>query len=169
MLKPENMSSSAHAKQITVLFVPVYDSIYCRLQSFQSPYGSLFLLVSISVWIYFNRKLNTTPLELNYFVFEKHVIQRTSNGNTRVRFDYMYASSTFPFIAVSNRFSCCFDHCFRCLNLFQSITKHCTTGGKLFSIFCIWNYLSATFFGIRESPSRALWFLFYMMLIQSVT
>ena len=45
----------------------------------------------------------------------------------------------------------------RCLNLFQSITKHCSTRAK---IFCIWNILSATFFGIRGSPSSVLWLLF---------
>ena len=41
------------------------------------------------------------------------------------------------------------------LNLFQLITKHCSTGAKL---FCFWNFLSAAFFGIRESPAKAIWF-----------
>ena len=41
----------------------------------------------------------------------------------------------------------------RCLNLYQSITKERSTGAKL---FCISKFLSAAFFGIRESPSRAL-------------
>ena len=31
---------------------------------------SPFSLVSLAVWIYFNRLQNTAPLELNYFVFE---------------------------------------------------------------------------------------------------
>ena len=38
-----------------------------------------------------------------------------------VRFVCLYTSSTLPFIAVSNSFTSCFDHC---LNLFQSITRH---------------------------------------------
>ena len=42
LLKPENMSSSAHAKQISALF-------YRRFQSFQSLFGSPFSLVSIAV------------------------------------------------------------------------------------------------------------------------
>ena len=47
-----------------------YASFYPRLQSFQSLFGSLFSLVSIAVWIYFNRLQNTAALALNYFVFE---------------------------------------------------------------------------------------------------
>ena len=43
-------------------------------------------------------------------------------------------------------------------DLFQPITKHCSAGAKL---FCIWNFISAAFFGIRESPSRALWILIW--------
>ena len=46
-----------------------YASFYLRLQSFQS------LFESISV--------DYKTLELNYFVFEKHVTKRTSNTNTR--------------------------------------------------------------------------------------
>ena len=61
----------------------MYTSFYRRFQSFQSLFRSLFSLVSIAVWIYFNRLQNT--------------------------------------------------------------------GAKL---FCIWNFLSAAFFGIRELPSR---------------
>ena len=38
-----------------------------------------------------------------------------------VRFVCVYASSTLPFIAVSNRFSRCLDHCFRSFpSLFKS-------------------------------------------------
>ena len=66
VLKPKNMSSSAQANPLQTLF------------------GSLFSLVSIVVRIYFNRLQNTGTLELNYFVFEKHVIERTSNTNTRM-------------------------------------------------------------------------------------
>ena len=39
-------------------------------QSFQSLFGSLFLLVSIAVWIYFNLLQNTEALALNYLVFQ---------------------------------------------------------------------------------------------------
>ena len=42
-----------------------YASFYRRFQSFQSLFGSLFSLVGIAVWIYFNRLQNTTALELN--------------------------------------------------------------------------------------------------------
>ena len=66
VVKLENMSSSAQANPLQTLF------------------GSLFSLVSIVVRIYFNRLQNTGTLELNYFVFEKHVIERTSNTNTRM-------------------------------------------------------------------------------------
>ena len=63
-----------------------YGSFYRRFQSFQSLFESLFSLVSIAIWIYFNRLRNT--------------------------------------------------------------------GAKL---FCIWIFLSAAFFSIRESTSRVLW------------
>ena len=77
----------------------------------------------------------------------------------------MSASSTLHFIAVSNSFIVLvalwitfFARFDRFLNLFRSITKHCSTRAKL---FCIWNCLSAAFFFcIRESPSRALCFHF---------
>ena len=49
--------------------------------------------------------------------------------------------SPFPIVSVAVLITV-FD---RCLNLFQSITKLCSTGAKL---FCIWNFLSA---------SRTLW------------
>ena len=48
----------------------MYVSFYRHFQSFQSLFESLFLLVSIAVWIYLNRLQNTGALELNYFVFE---------------------------------------------------------------------------------------------------
>ena len=74
VLKPENVSSSSQATQIPVrLRLRVhfkYASFYRRFQSFQSLFGSLFSLVSIAVWIYFNRLQNTGALELNCFVFK---------------------------------------------------------------------------------------------------
>ena len=63
-----------------------YASFYHRLQSFQSLFGSLFLLVSVAVWIYFNRLQNTGALELNYLVFEKHYLQAHKENK------YPYAS-----------------------------------------------------------------------------
>ena len=145
LLKPENMSSSAHAKQISALF-------YRRFQSFQSLFGSPFSLVSIAVWICFNRLQNNGA---KLFRIWKTCHQAHN------QYKYPYASfvctlQVLPCIAISNRFSLCLDHC---LNLFQSITKHCSTGAKL---FCIWNFLSAAFFGIRESPLRALCIFTYV-------
>ena len=45
-----------------------------------------------------------------------------------VRFVCVYASSTLPFIAVSNRFSRCLDHCFRS---FRSISMDYKTTAAL--------------------------------------
>ena len=54
-----------------------------------------------------------------------YVIECTSNTITHIYkygFVYVYASSTLPFIVVSNRLSRCLDHCFRSLrSLFESI------------------------------------------------
>ena len=84
VLKPENMSSSAQATQISVCFVCVYASStvpfiavsnrfsHCLDHCFRS-FRSLFASISI----------DCKTLELNYFVFEKHAIERTSNTNTR--------------------------------------------------------------------------------------
>ena len=72
-----------------------------------------------------------------------------SSAHKQHKVSYASFVCTLPFIAVSNSFSRCLDHCFRS---FQSITKHWSTGAKL---FCI-NVLSAAFFGIRESPSKHL-------------
>ena len=59
-----------------------------------------------------------------------------------VSFVCVYASSTLPFIDVSNRFTRCLDHYFfalfdRCFNLFHSITKLCSTRAKLFCIYLL--------------------------------
>ena len=62
--------------------------------------------------------------------------QATQIAQIPVRF--VYASSTRPFVAVSNNFSRCLDYCFRSFrSLFES-----STGAKL---FCIWNFLSLAF------------------------
>ena len=66
-------------------------------------------------------------------------MMRTSNTNTRTLRLCVRFKSTFPFIAVSNRFSRCLDKAIvasfdRCLNLFQSITRHWGNGAKLFCI-----------------------------------
>ena len=85
VLKPETMSSNAQTKQIPIRFVHVYKyaSFYCRFRSFQSLFGSLFLLVSMAAWIYFNSLQNTAALKLYYFLwFKKHVV-RTRNTNSR--------------------------------------------------------------------------------------
>ena len=61
----KNMFSSAQATQIPVRacsFVCTLPFQYRRLQSFQSLFGSPFSLVSIAVWIYFNRLQNTGAL-----------------------------------------------------------------------------------------------------------
>ena len=81
--------------------------------------GSLFLLVSVAVWIYFNRLLNTGSPELTYSVFEKHVIERTSNTNSQisVRSIRMYASSTLPFIAVFQSFQSLFGSLFSLVSI----------------------------------------------------
>ena len=75
LVKQENISWSSQAKQtpasLCVRFK--YASFYRRFRSFQSLFGSLFSLVWIAVWIYFNRLQNTWALELNYSVFEKHI------------------------------------------------------------------------------------------------
>ena len=62
--------------------------------------------------------------------------------------------SQFPIVSVAVWITV-FDRFDRCLNLFESTTKHWSTGAKLFRI---WNFLSAAFFGIREWPSMPLWF-----------
>ena len=64
VLKPENISSSAQAKQISACFVCVYASItlpFIAFQSLHSLFGSLFSLVLIS---------GALELHANYFVFE---------------------------------------------------------------------------------------------------
>ena len=113
------MSSSRQVKETSVRF------FYCRFQSFQSQFGSLFSLVSIAVWIYFNRLQNPEVQELNRFVwFEKHVIERTSKTNIRMfRLCIPYASNTLPFIAVSDCVIRCLNHSFRSSpSLFESIS-----------------------------------------------
>ena len=87
-------TSSAQAKQIPVRFVFAQTSVcalrfssrrtksnwqvqlrlcvcfFCRrFQTFQSLFSHC-SLVSVAVWIYFNRLQNTAAMELNYFVFE---------------------------------------------------------------------------------------------------
>ena len=79
-------------------------------------------------------------MELNYFVFEKHINECTSNTDIHTLRLCVYTSSSFPFISLSNRFSRCLDDRFcsfrslQYLNLFQSIMKHCSTAAKLFRI-----------------------------------
>ena len=55
---------------LTVSSYLKYAYFYRRFQSFQSLFGSLFSLISLAVWIYFNRLQTTAALELNYFLFE---------------------------------------------------------------------------------------------------
>ena len=57
-----------------IVSVAVWITVFARFcrclnHSFLSLFGSLFSLVSVAVWIYFNRLQNTAALELNYFVF----------------------------------------------------------------------------------------------------
>ena len=49
---------------------PLLLTMACVHASSALPFKALFSLVSIAVWIYFNRLQNTRALELNYFVFE---------------------------------------------------------------------------------------------------
>ena len=82
-----------------------------------------------------------------------------------VRFVCVYASSTIPFIAISNHFSRCLDHCFRSFrSLLESISiDHKTLEQwKLSSRFWICNFSSAAFFGSPESPARAHWYYTYL-------
>ena len=79
----------------------------------------------------------------------------TSNTNIhtlRLCVSFKYASF---YRAVSNRSSRCLD-----LFLLVSITKFNWLQNTGAQLFCIWNFLSAAFFGFRESPSRALWLIF---------
>ena len=77
----------------------------------------------------------------------------TSNSNipNGIRSVCAYASiirfllSPFPIVSVAVCITV-FTRFDRCLNLFQSITRHRSAGTKL---LCIWNFLSAAFFGIR--------------------
>ena len=95
VLKPENISASSQATNVHTLRLCVsfkYASFYRRLQSFQSLLGSLFLLVSIVVWLQ-----NTWALELNYFVFETfyllpfwHPCMHESPFSLQGPFDYIY-------------------------------------------------------------------------------
>ena len=126
-----------------------YASFYLRLQSFQSLFGSLF---SIAVGIYFSplRNIGAKLFRIWKTCHQAHKQHKYPHAS----FVCMLQAYTLPFISVFARFA-------RCLNLFQSITKHCTTGAKL---FCIWNFLSAAFFGIHESSSRALLHPFYLVL-----
>ena len=80
----------------------------------------------------------------------KHVIKRTSNTNTKyllqARWQIRFLLSPFPIVSVAIWITV-----WVIFNWLQD------TEAKL---FCIWNFLSAvSFFGIRESPSRALWFI----------
>ena len=149
VLKPENISSSSQAKHTCTLCLCVcfkYASFYRRFQSFQS----------ISVWIYFNRLQNTRAK-----LFRIWKTWHRAHKDDK----YPYASfvctlqvcikGSMPFSIVSVAvWITVFARFDRCLNLFQSITKHCSTGAKL---FCIWSFLFSAFFDIRESPSRSLW------------
>ena len=51
------------------------------------------------------------------------------------------------------------DHCFRSFrSLFESISiDYKNTGAPEAKLFCIWNFLSAAFFGMRGSSSRTFW------------
>ena len=83
---------------------------------------------------------------------------------TSVRFVCVYASSTIPFIAISNRSSRCLDHFFRSFrSLFESTSIDYKTleQWKLSLRFWIFNFSSAAFFGTPESPSRAHWYYMY--------
>ena len=53
-----------------------------------------------------------------------------------------------------------FQSLFGSLFLLVSITKFNWLQNTGAQLFCIWNFLSAAFFGFRESPSRALWLIF---------
>ena len=71
VLKRGNACHQAH-KHLCVRFK--YVSFYRLSQSFQSLFGSLFSLVFIAVWIYFNRLQNTEALELFTFVIITEII-----------------------------------------------------------------------------------------------
>ena len=62
---------------------------------FDSLFGSLFSLVFIAVWIYFNRLQNTGLLELNYFVLEL-TCHRAHKQNKYPYASFVYTSSTLP-------------------------------------------------------------------------
>ena len=71
VLKPDiKRTSKTNTRTLRLCVRFKYASFYRRFQSFQSLFGLLFSLVSIAVWIYFNRLQNSATLELNYFVFE---------------------------------------------------------------------------------------------------
>ena len=120
VLKPENMSWSAQAKQIVSVAVWI----------------TVFACFARCLNLYFDRLQNTGALEQNYFVFEKPVIERTSNTNTHmlrlcVRFKY-----TLPYISFTNRFSRCFSRCFQSFrSLFESISIAWSTGALVLNYF----------------------------------
>ena len=79
----------------------------------------------------------------------------------QARFVCVYNSSRLPFIAVSNRYSRCLDHCFRSLftwiyfNLLQN-TEDIFICIERFSLLSFLVFSSAAFLGIHEWPSRAI-------------
>ena len=118
-----------------------------------------FQIVSVAVWItVFARfdcclpsiSIHYKTLQLNYFAFEKHAIGSTSTKNTRMlRLCLRFFLPAFQIVSVAvwitvfARFDRRLIIC-----LFQSITKHWSTGARL---FCIWNFLYLKyFFVIRE-------------------
>ena len=66
-------------------------------------------------------------------------------------------------IIIFARFCRCLDHCFRSfwsLFEFQSITKYCSAGAKL---FCIWHFLTAVFFWHPWVVLKGLWFVWSLI------
>ena len=77
-----------------VRFVFVFAS---RFQSFRSVFGSL---VSIPVWIYFNRLQNPAAMELNYFVFLHAAIFCIRESPSRALWLYLFVLFCFVLYCV---------------------------------------------------------------------
>ena len=128
--------------------------VYRRLQSFQSLFGSLFSLVSIAVWIYFNRlrKTGAKLFRIWKTCHRAHKQNKYPYSSFVCTLQVRFLLSPFPMVSVAVWITV--FNSFR--SLFESISQSCmhlqNTGAKLY-FYLLLSFLASA----CESPSRALW------------
>ena len=108
-------------------FTPIYTIFYTHIYDFLHPCISM---IFVHPYLQFVIPISTIFYTHIYYFLHPYL-----------RFVCVYAPSTFPFIAISNRFSRCLDNCFRSFRLlFESTVEfpapiwgHYTFRGPLFS------------------------------------